>query len=90
MSVRRDARVHIVGIGGAGMSGVARLLLERGSHVSGSDVADSAVLEDLRAIGVEVFVGHDARHGADADVVLWSPAIALDNPELAAAASRMR
>ena len=61
MSVRRDARVHIVGIGGAGMSGVARLLLERGSHVSGSDVADSAVLEDLRAIGVEAFVGHDAQ-----------------------------
>ncbi len=88
MSVRHDARVHIVGIGGAGMSGVARLLVERGSRVSGSDAAASAVLEDLRAQGVVIDVGHDARHGDDADVVLWSPAIASDNPELVAAKGR--
>ncbi len=88
MSVRRDARVHIVGIGGAGMSGVARLLLERGARVSGSDRADSATLESLRSIGVEVYVGHDAQHGELADVVLWSPAIGPDNPELVSAGAR--
>jgi UDP-N-acetylmuramate--alanine ligase len=88
MSVRRDARVHIVGVGGAGMSGVARLLVERGAHVSGSDAVDSATLEGLRAAGVKVYVGHDAQNGADADVVLWSPAIALENPELVAARAR--
>jgi UDP-N-acetylmuramate--alanine ligase len=88
VSVRRDARVHIVGVGGAGMSGVARLLVERGARVSGSDAQDSAVLEELRAAGVSVDVGHDAHHGSDADVVLWSPAIALDNPELVAAQRR--
>jgi len=88
VSVRRDARVHIVGVGGAGMSGVARLLVERGARVSGSDAQDSSALEGLRALGVDVYVGHDAHHGADADVVLWSPAIATDNPELAAARAR--
>jgi len=88
VTVRRDARVHIVGVGGAGMSGVARLLVERGARVSGSDAADSATLEGLRAIGVDVDVGHDARNGADADVVLWSPAVAPDNPELVAAQAR--
>jgi UDP-N-acetylmuramate--alanine ligase len=70
------------------MSGVARLLVERGARVSGSDAQDSATLEGLRAVGVDVYLGHDARHGADADVVLWSPAIALDNPELVAAEAR--
>jgi len=74
--------------GGAGMSGVARLLVERGARVSGSDAQDSSALEGLRALGVDVYVGHDAHHGADADVVLWSPAIATDNPELAAARAR--
>jgi UDP-N-acetylmuramate--alanine ligase len=88
VSVRRDARVHVVGVGGAGMSGVARLLVERGARVSGSDATDSATLEGLRAVGVDVYVGHDELHGADADVVLWSPAIALDNPELVAARER--
>jgi UDP-N-acetylmuramate--alanine ligase len=88
VSVRRDARVHIVGVGGAGMSGVARLLVERGARVSGSDAADSATLEGLRAAGVDVYVGHDASNGTDADVVLWSPAIPLDNPELVAAKDR--
>jgi len=67
-------RVHVVGVGGAGMSGLARLLVEAGAVVSGSDLADSAVLEGLRTLGVSVAVGHDATNASNADVVLWSPA----------------
>lgn len=78
-------RVHIVGVGGAGMSGVARLLVDAGADVSGSDLNDSSVLEALRARGVVVNVGHDASNAENAEVVLWSPAIATDNVELIAA-----
>lgn len=80
-------RVHIVGVGGAGMSGLARLLVDAGALVSGSDLADSSVLEELRARGVTINVGHDASHAENAEVVLWSPAIAKDNVELVAARS---
>lgn len=78
-------RVHVVGVGGAGMSGLARLLVESGAVVSGSDVLDSAVLEGLRAIGVSVALGHEGANVANAGVVLWSPAVASDNVELVAA-----
>jgi UDP-N-acetylmuramate--alanine ligase len=77
--------VHVVGVGGAGMSGLARLLVESGAVVSGSDLADSSQLEALRALGVTVAVGHDAANVGCPDVVLWSPAIASDNVELVAA-----
>jgi len=69
------ARVHVVGVAGAGMSGVARLLVEMGCSVSGSDEHESPVLGELRDAGVQVFVGHDAAHVVDAEIVLWSPAI---------------
>jgi UDP-N-acetylmuramate--alanine ligase len=78
-------RVHVVGVGGAGMSGLARLLVEAGAVVSGSDLADSTVLQELRARGVLVMVGHDEANADAADVVLWSPAVASDNVELLAA-----
>lgn len=78
-------RVHVVGVGGAGMSALAMLLAERGAVVSGSDAVDTPVLEELRARNVTTFVGHDPRHVEGADVVLWSPAVALDNVELVAA-----
>jgi UDP-N-acetylmuramate--alanine ligase len=77
-------RVHVVGVAGAGMSGLARLLVESGAVVSGSDLADSVALEALRDLGVSVFVGHDGTN-VDADVVLWSPAVRDDNVELVAA-----
>jgi UDP-N-acetylmuramate--alanine ligase len=79
------ARVHVVGVGGAGMSGMAMLLSEFGAVVSGSDVAESAVFDDLRARRVSVFAGHDATHVEGADIVLWSPAVGADNVELVAA-----
>ena len=78
-------RVHFVGIGGAGMSGIARVLLARGTEVSGSDAKDSVTLAALRALGADVHVGHDAQHVVGADVVVVSTAIRESNPELAAA-----
>ena len=81
-------RVHVVGVGGAGMSGLALLLSEMGATVSGSDVVDSPVLDALRARGVAVEVGHAEHHLSDAQVVLWSPAVSPDNLELRAARRR--
>jgi len=78
-------RVHFVGIGGAGMSGIARIMLTRGMQVSGSDAKDSAVLTALRALGATVYIGHSAQHVAAADTVVVSNAIRPGNPELAAA-----
>jgi UDP-N-acetylmuramate--alanine ligase len=78
-------RVHLIGVGGAGMSAVAGLLAARGVPVSGSDAKDSAVLGELRAAGVRVWVGHDAAHVDDVDTVVVSTAVRESNPELARA-----
>jgi UDP-N-acetylmuramate--alanine ligase len=82
---RPGTRVHVVGVGGAGMSGLAMLLAEYGATVTGSDQKEAAVFDDLRARHVTTFAGHDAAHVEGAQVVLWSPAVALDNVELVAA-----
>lgn len=79
--------MHILGVGGAGMSGLARLLCERGCVVSGSDAVESPALAALAAGGVRVSVGHAPR-GDHYDVVTWSPAIASDNVELVDALAR--
>jgi UDP-N-acetylmuramate--alanine ligase len=84
-------RVHFTGIGGAGMSGIARIMLARGIEVSGSDAMASAVLDDLHAQGARVRVGHAAGHLGDlgaGDTLVVSSAIRADNPELAEAARR--
>ncbi|HEY9410617.1 MAG TPA: UDP-N-acetylmuramate--L-alanine ligase [Jiangellaceae bacterium] len=81
-------KVHFVGIGGAGMSGIARILLARGVAVSGSDAKDSGALAALRALGAEVFVGHDADHVGKADTVVVSTAIRETNPEVVEARDR--
>jgi UDP-N-acetylmuramate--alanine ligase len=75
-------RVHFVGIGGAGLSGIARIMLARGIAVSGSDARDSALLDSLRALGATCFVGHDAGHVHGADTVVVSTAVREDNPEV--------
>jgi UDP-N-acetylmuramate--alanine ligase len=82
-------RVHLIGIGGAGMSGIARILLARGATVSGSDAKDSRTVLALRALGARIEIGHDPAHlpVAPATVVV-SSAIRETNPELAAARSR--
>ena len=81
-------RVHFVGIGGAGMSGIARIMLARGTEVSGSDSAASAALEELAALGARVHTGHAAGQLGDADTVVVSSAIRDSNPELAEARRR--
>ncbi|MHA6783871.1 UDP-N-acetylmuramate--L-alanine ligase [Pseudonocardia saturnea] len=82
-------RVHLIGIGGAGMSGIARILLARGAAVSGSDAKDSRTVLALRALGAHIEIGHDPAHlpAAPATVVV-SSAIRESNPELAAARER--
>lgn len=80
---------HFIGVGGSGMSGLARMFLDRGIRVSGSDRSDSAALRDLAARGARVFVGHDAEHlPADADTVVHTGAIWPENPEFLAAKQR--
>ncbi|MBI3685755.1 MAG: UDP-N-acetylmuramate--L-alanine ligase [Actinobacteria bacterium] len=75
-------RVHFVGVGGVGMSGIARIMLARGIPVSGSDAKESRTLVALRALGATVHVGHDAQHLDGVDTVVVSTAIRADNPEL--------
>ncbi|MFD7433246.1 UDP-N-acetylmuramate--L-alanine ligase [Streptomyces sp. NPDC059861] len=80
-------RPHFIGIGGAGMSGIAKILAQRGAKVAGSDAKESATVEALRALGATVHLGHAAEHLADdASCVVVSSAIRSDNPELARAA----
>ncbi|SMY12564.1 UDP-N-acetylmuramate--L-alanine ligase [Brevibacterium jeotgali] len=75
-------RVHFIGIGGAGMSGIARVMLARGIAVSGSDARDSDVVTGLRALGAMVTIGHAGDTVEDVDTVVVSSAIRDDNPEL--------
>ncbi len=78
-------RIHFVGIGGIGMSGIAEVLLNLGYRISGSDLKTSAVTERLAALGATTFEGHTAANIAGADVVVTSSAIKVDNPEVAEA-----
>lgn len=75
-------RIHMVGIGGAGMSGIAEVLLNQGYEVSGSDMSDSAVVRHLRELGAHVAVGHAAENVGDVQVLVKSTAINDENPEL--------
>jgi UDP-N-acetylmuramate--alanine ligase len=75
-------RIHFVGIGGIGMSGIAEVLLNLGYRISGSDLKNSAVTQRLAALGASIFEGHAAANIAGADVVVTSSAIAVDNSEV--------
>ena len=77
--------LHFVGIGGAGMSGIAEVMLNLGYVVSGSDLSNSAVTERLQSLGARVFCGHDKKHIRGADAVVISSAVHEDNPEVVAA-----
>ncbi|MFI6388306.1 UDP-N-acetylmuramate--L-alanine ligase [Nonomuraea sp. NPDC050547] len=81
-------RVHFIGIGGAGMSGIARILLKRGVRVTGSDARGSDLVNELRELGATVHIGHAASHVKDADTVVVSTAIRDSNPELGEALKR--
>jgi len=86
--MRRVRRVHFVGIGGAGMGGIAEVLHTLGLEVSGSDCTASAMTTRLRGLGVQVDIGHDETHVAGAEVVVVSAAIGDDNPEVVEARRR--
>ena len=81
-------RVHFVGIGGAGMSGIAEVLATQGFRVSGSDLAASVVTRRLESLGATIAIGHDAANVAGVDAVVVSTAVAADNPEVIAARER--
>jgi UDP-N-acetylmuramate--alanine ligase len=85
---RRYQQVHFVGIGGAGMSGIAEVLLTLGYRVTGSDAKRNEAVERLEGLGAKVFVGHAASQVEGAHVVVYSSAVARDNPELQAARQR--
>ena len=78
-------RIHFIGLGGAGMSGIAEVLHNLGYVISGSDLADSPTLQRLAGLGVKTFVGHDAANLVNADAVVTSTAVQPDNPEVLAA-----
>jgi UDP-N-acetylmuramate--alanine ligase len=81
-------RVHFVGIGGSGMSGIAEVLLNLGYQVSGSDLSDAATTQRLRRLGATVHIGHASSHVQFADAVVTSTAIKPENPEVVAARER--
>src|SRR4029450_9223941 len=80
--------VHFVGIGGSGMSGIARLFLGAGHRVTGADVRDSANTAPPPALGAEIAIGHDAANVGDADAVVVTGALWQDNPEYQLALER--
>ena len=81
--------IHFVGIGGAGMSGIAEVLLNQGYRISGSDLGENAATRRLVAMGAEVFVGHDAHYIEGADAIVTSTAVKADNPEVVAAHAKL-
>ena len=82
-------KIHFVGIGGIGMSGIAEILLDQGFKVSGSDRALSEVTDRLKSLGAQIFEGHDAKNvGSDVDALVYSSAVTPDNPEVLEATRR--
>ncbi len=82
---KRPQKIHFVGIGGAGMSGIAEVLLNLGHRVSGSDLKASAVTDRLEALGAAVHIGHSEKNVLDVDVVVISSAVSQENAEVRAA-----
>ena len=87
--MQRVRKVHFVGIGGVGMSGIAEVMNTIGYEVSGSDLGEGPVTEKLKAAGIKVYKGHTAENISDVDVVVTSSAIPADNPEVMVARARM-
>jgi UDP-N-acetylmuramate--alanine ligase len=86
--LERARRIHFIGIGGIGMSGIAELLLNLGYEVTGSDMQRTDITDRLESLGARVVSGHDARNVGDAQVVVYSSAVRLSNPEMTAARDR--
>ncbi|MFQ6604541.1 MAG: UDP-N-acetylmuramate--L-alanine ligase [Fidelibacterota bacterium] len=88
MKYRSVNHIHFVGIGGIGMSGIAELLINLGFSVTGSDLADSAIIQHLRSCGATIHRGHSSDNIGDCEVLVYSSAVKRDNPELIAAEQR--
>ena len=85
---RKTQQIHLVGIGGAGMSGIAEVLLTMGYKVTGSDLHASETTKRLEELGGKVFIGHQESHVGEAQVVVISSAVAASNPEVVAAKAK--
>ena len=83
--MRKITRIHLVGIGGVGMGGIAEVLLNLGYQVQGSDLKESRITKRLTKLGAQIFFGHQEENIEGADVVVVSTAIDVGNPETAAA-----
>ena len=81
-TLARTKRIHFVGIGGAGMGGIAEVMLNLGFTITGSDLGDNAVVQRLRQLGAQIAIGHAAEHIPGADVVVISSAVKDNNPEI--------
>ena len=86
--MRRISTIHLVGIGGSGMGGIAEVLVNLGYEVQGSDLKANAVTQRLKRLGAKIFIGHAAEHLGSADVVVVSTAVNRSNPEVAAALAK--
>ncbi|MEZ9539992.1 UDP-N-acetylmuramate--L-alanine ligase [Shewanella sp. 10N.286.51.B8] len=86
--MRRIKKIHFVGIGGAGMGGIAEVLVNEGYHISGSDIAENTVTQRLASLGAKIIIGHQAQSVVDVDVVVVSTAINNENPEIIEAKQR--
>ena len=87
--MRRINRVHFVGIGGSGMSGIAEVMLSLGYQVQGSDIKNNASVQRLKNLGATVVIGHDEKNICDADAVVVSSAVDESNPEVTAAREQL-
>lgn len=88
MMMKTVKNVHFIGIGGIGMSGIAEILLSQGFKITGSDLNKTEVTDRLESLGIKIYEGHSADNLTDADVVVYSSAVKLDNPEVKAAIER--
>jgi len=85
----RPQHIFMIGIGGAGMSGIAEVLLNLGHQVAGSDLKETLVTKRLESLGATIYYGHDRKHVQDVDVVVYSSAVTFDNPEITTAREKM-
>lgn len=86
MNLKNYQHIHCVGIGGIGLSAIAEILLSRGYRVSGSDIKENAVTKHLEELGAEIFFEHNEKNLGDTDLLIYSAAVSMENPELAKAA----
>src|SRR3989338_2308835 len=87
VDLNKIKRAHFVGIGGIGVSAIARMMLAEGKIVGGSDTSYSGIIDELRKLGAKIFLGHNADNVAkDVDLLVYTPAVTADNPELKKAA----